>query len=283
MGGFQSEASALSETVMGAHPGWVGTGDNTATSDVATPSSAGELTTTTTTTSTTTRTGGGTCNLATAIGPPQCCMQMWCAPLPAIGAIADHCWIEVTDCYGKTDRYEVWQNENDIPAAKKLGKHTAKNLNPPGAGVGAGGAREVCDKVCKDCEPLLDELCMGSEDLVIWVGCECVEEAAKSYPDKDVYTLPGPNSNTFAQAMADKCGLNCKLPPSAIGSDYRPGLAGVAEASVQGCQLHGRLGYQGYSIGVSAGLSGAYVQLLGAPIGISSQGIHCLITIPWPF
>jgi len=276
------ETPEVSEALMSAHPGW--SSDSAA--SVAATSDLPTTTTTTDNTTTTTADVGGVCPVRELVvegATPKCCMQMWCAPLQYIGFIADHCWIEVTDCYNNVDRYEVWQDEvrngRTTPGGNKterIGKHTAKNLNDPGVGVGGGDARKVCDEVCVDCEPDWnpDSMCGGDGEMR-WVGCDCADAAARSYPDKDTYWRLGPNSNTFAQAMADACGMDCELPRSAIGRDYVSGV----NLGLHGCNVRA----EALGVGVEVGLSGATVSFLGLPIGISSQGLHCIFTIPIPW
>lgn len=86
----------------------------------------------------------------------------------------------------------------------------------------------------------------------------------------------GKNSNTFAQTVIDECGIECNLPPSAVGADntYLPSISG------RGCKVRAQIGM---GTGVTVGLTQVTAEIGGMPVGISTEGIHCLITIEWPW
>jgi hypothetical protein len=196
------------------------------------------------------------------------------------------------------DRYEV-EDKSEMGVGKraraaKYGKHVHKNGRAHGADMHTGPTQDpddmgrdsyaykVCEPKCEDCVPKMLEGACGPEQVDYWWGCECAEETARRYPtDKyDSYNyFPGPNSNTFAQHMADACGLNCSLPVTAIGKNFTSG-PGI---SMHGCgvrvsPLPG--------MGVTAGISSITAFELTAdvfslPVGISSRGLHCIVTLPW--
>jgi hypothetical protein len=94
-----------------------------------------------------------------------------------------------------------------------------------------------------------------------------IDEAAKSYPYMDQYTVwPGPNSNTFiayvGRAVPE---LKLDLPPTAIGKDYIPG-GGLVAPTPSGT------GYQFSLFGLLGVLAGKEewieVNLLGLTFGV---------------
>ena len=130
-------------------------------------------------------------------------VELRCAPLPWIGAIAEHYWLVVRDeASGACNRWEVWQTAD---AGGRSFRHVHCDLKPPDAGVGGGPMRVVARWE-------------GSEALTIekiLLGLE------KNYPYADRYRpWPGPNSNTFVAWVLRQAGIALRLPWKAIGKDY---------------------------------------------------------------
>ena len=154
--------------------------------------------------------------------------------------------------------------------------------------MGGGEPSIQCGPFCKDCDPVYGEY--GDEPIeepqtcgppiVGWSStCDCVSETAENYDARhyeNYFPIGGSNSNTFAQIAIDGCGLDCDLPPSAVGADhtYLPSIA------LRGCTARAQIGL---GTGVTVGLTQVTAEVAGLPVGISSEGIHCLITIEWPW
>jgi len=89
------------------------------------------------------------------------------------------------------------------------------------------------------------------------------KHSSKARPGRDYLPWPGPNSNTFVDALMRKCDLHADLPATAIGKDYR-GLIGVSWTS-------GGTGFQfetplfGFKIGLTEGIE---LHILGLAIGV---------------
>src|ERR1700704_1310613 len=68
-------------------------------------------------------------------------VQLRCATLPFIGAVAEHYWFVVFDeATGACRRWEVWQSPD---AGGQSYGHLHCDMKPPDAGVGGGPARIV--------------------------------------------------------------------------------------------------------------------------------------------
>src|SRR5690606_26101660 len=94
-----------------------------------------------------------------------------------------------------------------------------------------------------------------------------VLDAVASYPYPDSYTMwPGPNSNTFVAYVGRQVpALRLTLPVTAIGKDYLPGGALVAETpSGTGYQMS-LFGLAGVMAALDEGIE---VNLLGLAAGI---------------
>jgi hypothetical protein len=129
-------------------------------------------------------------------------VQLRCAPLPYIGAIAVHYWFVVIDeACGETHRWEVWQSMN--AGGRSIG-HVHCDLKTPEAGVGGGPSRVAMQW-------------RGGEALAI----RAVLEAASAYPYCTRYRFwPGPNSNTFVAWVLEKAGVQHKLGWRGIGRSF---------------------------------------------------------------
>ena len=104
----------------------------------------------------------------------------------------------------------------------------------------------------------------------VWRGAEaeraaaCLEREAGPWIQKLSYVFyPGPNSNTFGDAMLRKCKLRASLPSTSVGKDWRGLLGGGVTSERTGLQLETPL------VGVKLGLKeGVEVHVLGLSIGI---------------
>jgi hypothetical protein len=91
----------------------------------------------------------------------------------------------------------------------------------------------------------------------------CIERETARYGDPSYWPWPGPNSNTYVDAMLRRCDLHVDLPPTAIGKDHR-GALGVSWTS-------GGTGFQIESpiLGLRLGLTeGVEIHVLGLAFGI---------------
>ncbi len=93
---------------------------------------------------------------------------------------------------------------------------------------------------------------------------ECISRKAPGYEHRNTYRAwPGPNSNTFVDAMLRLCSIRWTLDGTGIGKDYR-GLVGVSRtAGGTGVQLESPL------VGILLGLrEGIQLHALGLSVGI---------------
>jgi hypothetical protein len=82
---------------------------------------------------------------------------------------------------------------------------------------------------------------------------DCLRSESPLYEHRDFYVIwPGPNSNTYIDAMLSRCGMRVDLPPTAIGKDWR-GVVGVSPTTKgTGAQLETPL--VGIKIGLAEGI-----------------------------
>lgn len=87
---------------------------------------------------------------------------------------------------------------------------------------------------------------------------------AADYPDAEGYRAwPGPNSNTFAEWLAQETGMSVVLPNNAVGKDYTPWLRLGTSSSRTGLEL------ETIVLGAQLGLcEGVEVHLLGLTFGV---------------
>ena len=130
-------------------------------------------------------------------------MQLRCATLPLIGAIAEHYWFVVfNDDAGDCRRWEVWQT---MDAGGKSFGHLHCDLKEPDADVGGGPTRVVT------------EWNGESASRISFI----LEGSEKDYPYRERYLpWPGPNSNTFVAWVLRKAEIEFPLPWKAMGKDY---------------------------------------------------------------
>jgi hypothetical protein len=130
-------------------------------------------------------------------------VELRCAGLPLIGALAVHYWFVVIDeAGGRKHRWEVWQTKN--AGGRSIG-HVHCNLKHPEDGVGGGPSRIVIQWRGNEAQAIADVL-----------------QKAADYPYCSRYLMwPGPNSNTFAAWVLRKAGIEAKLGWRAHGARYR--------------------------------------------------------------
>jgi hypothetical protein len=129
-------------------------------------------------------------------------VELRCAALPFIGAVADHYWFVATDQTGRSERWEVWQSPN---AGGVSFGHLHRDLKHPDEGVGGGPTRVIAR----------------------WDGeaaarlAATLKKCCDDYPHKDRYfPWPGPNSNTFVAWVLRQAGIDFDLHWKALGKDY---------------------------------------------------------------
>jgi RHS repeat-associated protein len=126
--------------------------------------------------------------------------RVCCRGIPATLNVAGHCYIE-TDNNGRTT-FGLFGGPG-TGMAPGIGQ-----IYSP-AGFDVGGS---CGPWNNDC---------GTDD--------CVKNAAAGYPNRSVYDLGGPNSNTFASTVATKCSLT--VPAHNL---WTPGWGGAAAPAAPG-------------------------------------------------
>ncbi len=114
-------------------------------------------------------------------------------------------------------------------------------------------------------EPYLDPILHG-----VWRGAEadraidCLEREAGPWKDALHYRFyPGPNSNTFGDAMLRRCHLHASLPSPSVGKDWR-GLFGVTWTT-EGTGFQIETPILGVRIGLKEGVE---VHVIGLAIGV---------------
>jgi hypothetical protein len=129
-------------------------------------------------------------------------VELRCATLPFIGAIAEHYWFVAFDGEGACERWEVWQSKN---AGGTSFGHLHCNFKRPDDGVGGGPSRVVAQWLGEDALRLV----------------EALKSAEQAYPFRERYLAwPGPNSNTFVAWVLGRAGIEFALSWKAIGKDY---------------------------------------------------------------
>jgi len=129
-------------------------------------------------------------------------VELRCATLPFIGAIAEHYWFVTFEDSGACERWEVWQTRN---AGGQSFGHLHCNFKKPDDGVGGGPFRVVTQWQTDDALRILDAL----------------RSAEKAYPYRERYLpWPGPNSNTFVDWVLRRAGIEFRLSWKAIGKDF---------------------------------------------------------------
>lgn len=104
----------------------------------------------------------------------------------------------------------------------------------------------------------------------VWRGARvaefsaCIERETARYEHSNTYrVVPGPNSNTYIDAMLRRCGLHATLPATAVGRDFRGWFGVTATSGGTGVQLETPI------IGLRIGLTeGVEVHVFGLAFGI---------------
>ena len=171
--------------------------------------------------------------------------RLLCAPLPAIGLLAVHCWLNVRPTHGPWQRWEVWQEHE---AGGTAWGHVHKNL------------ADLLDDVGGDPPTEYARLTGDAADTF----ARCLQEHAPRYPHRDTYRAwPGPNSNTFIDHLLRTCHWPTTLPTTAIGKDWRGFVGASTTTTATGVQLETPL------IGLRAGLDeGVELHVLTLAFGL---------------
>jgi hypothetical protein len=91
----------------------------------------------------------------------------------------------------------------------------------------------------------------------------CIDEATRRYGDPSYWMWPGPNSNTYVDAVLRACDIHAELPSTAVGKDFR-GVVGVSWTSGgTGVQLETPI--VGLKIGLTEGIE---IHIFGLSFGI---------------
>lgn len=157
------------------------------------------------------------------------------APIPALGAIARHSWLVVRAAGEEGwERWDLFEN-----GSGPLGLVTRREVTADGALADMGNGRSLVEWVIEGDE---------AESFTA-----CLRHEAPGYPERERYSAwPGPNSNSFIDAMLRTCDLARPMSATAIGKDYR-GLIGVSIAREKtGVQLETPL--VGASLGLREGV-----------------------------
>jgi len=168
------------------------------------------------------------------------------APIPVLGPIARHSWLLVR-APGE-ERWERWDLFENGTGPLGLVSRRAVDADGALADMGNGG-------------PTIEWVVEGDEAAAFTA---CLRRQGPRYPARDHYRAwPGPNSNTFIDAMLRTCDLARPMSATAIGKDHR-GLVGVSLSRERtGAQLETPL------VGASLGLrEGVEVHALAFTIGI---------------
>jgi hypothetical protein len=132
--------------------------------------------------------------------PAEPVLQLRCAKIPWVAWVACHTWFaEYSTAEGRWVRWEVWQTSG----GKAFG-HVRKDLMPAGSGVGAGPSWVLAEWRGEEAQRL-----------------RAVLNRPEDYPWPHEYRyVPGPNSNTYTAWVLRQAGIDCPLPPAAIGKGY---------------------------------------------------------------
>jgi hypothetical protein len=168
------------------------------------------------------------------------------APIPVLGPIARHSWLLVR-APGEPgwERWDLFEN-----GSGPLGLVSRRPVGPSEAVADMGNGGSTVEWV------MVGE---AAADFAV-----CLRREGPRYAARDHYRAwPGPNSNSFVDAMLRACDLARPMSATAIGKDYR-GLVGVSIARERtGVQLETPL------VGASLGLrEGVEVHAFALTVGI---------------
>lgn len=157
------------------------------------------------------------------------------APIPVLGPVARHTWL-VVRAPGEAgwERWDLYEN-----GTGPHGRVTRVEVLDGGALADMGNG------------PAIVEWVVEGEEAAAFTTC--IRREAPRYPARERYRAwPGPNSNSFVDAMLRACDLARPMSATAIGKDYR-GLVGFSLAREgTGAQLETPL--VGASLGLREGV-----------------------------
>lgn len=93
----------------------------------------------------------------------------------------------------------------------------------------------------------------------------CLEEKTPAWNDEHpgYFPIPGPNSNTYVDAMLRRCDIHADLPTTAIGKDYRGPIGVSLTSGGTGVQL------ESWVVGLRLGVTeGVEVHLFSLGLGV---------------
>jgi len=125
---------------------------------------------------------------------------------------ATHTWF-VINKLGKLSRWEIrFEKDNKNP----IGKHLYKDFFPPFQGIG------LFPYIYKpNWKSHLLHVCEGDDSSSTKKMIDFIEASPSNYKNKDQYSLPGPNSNTYVQWVLNHFQeFPVQLPWTAIGKGY---------------------------------------------------------------
>jgi hypothetical protein len=94
-------------------------------------------------------------------------------------------------------------------------------------------------------------------------AARCLGPATEKYGNPRYWMWPGPNSNTYVEAVARKCDIPVSLPSTAIGKDFRGPIGASVTSERTGVQLETPI------VGLRIGLKeGVEVHLFGLSLGL---------------
>jgi hypothetical protein len=92
---------------------------------------------------------------------------------------------------------------------------------------------------------------------------ECLGPATEKYGNPRYWMWPGPNSNTYVEAMARECDIPASLPATAVGKDFRGVIGAGVTSEGTGVQLETPI------VGLKLGLKeGVELHVFGLSIGV---------------
>jgi hypothetical protein len=106
-------------------------------------------------------------------------------------------------------------------------------------------------------------------------GAACLEQHAQAWIDKlDYRFYPGPNSNTFGDAMLRACHLHASLPSTSVGKDWRGWFGAGVTSEGTGVQIETPV--LGFKIGLKEGVE---VHIIGLSFGVDLW--PPALIVPW--
>jgi hypothetical protein len=180
-------------------------------------------------------------------GDPVAVARVLSGPLlPPASLIARHTWFAVRGSgEQRWERWEIWYKD----ASETSWGYVARNAQGPWDWNGAPG-------------PILIHGELRGPQAAAFI--ECLRDASPRYEHRDFYVFwPGPNSNTYVDAMLSRCGFPVDLPPTAVGKDWR-GVVGLSPTT-RGTGAQIETPFAGVKIGLAEGIE---IHLLTLTFGI---------------